>query len=162
MVCLKKKEFAPNFFKQTSFQKEDKNSFNTVASSQGVSIPFSAHFCVRGWCNSVTFLFFTSDPQDIDMFTGALSERYLPGSYLGPTNACILGNQFRSLKLGDRFFYENPFSTTGFTLGELSYHSCKTVLSVSLSLSLSLSLGIEIALREIRNKYFLFLHLLTL
>ena len=52
------------------------------------------------------------------MFTGALSERPVYGGLVGPTNACILGNQFRRLKLGDRFFYENPFSNTGFTLGE--------------------------------------------
>ena len=61
---------------------------------------------------------FFRSPADIDMFTGALSERPVYGGLVGPTNACILGNQFRRLKLGDRFFYENPFSNTGFTLGE--------------------------------------------
>ena len=53
------------------------------------------------------------------MFAGAMSERPLPGGLLGPTNACILGNQFLSLKRGDRFFYENPFSITGFSLSKL-------------------------------------------
>ena len=54
------------------------------------------------------------------MFTGALSEIPVPGGLVGPTNACILGNQFYRLKRGDRFFYENPFITTGFTLGKLT------------------------------------------
>ena len=59
-----------------------------------------------------------SDPRDIDMFAGALSERPIPGGLLGPTNACILANQFRNLKKGDRFFYENPFSSTGFSFSK--------------------------------------------
>ena len=65
-----------------------------------------------------SLLLFFRSPADIDIFTGALSERPVFGGLVGPTNACILGNQFRRLKLGDRFFYENPFFSIGFTLGK--------------------------------------------
>ena len=40
--------------------------------------------------------------EDIDAFTGAISEIPVPGGLVGPTVACILGKQFRDLLLGDR------------------------------------------------------------
>ena len=40
--------------------------------------------------------------EDIDAFTGAISEIPVPGGLVGPTVACILGQQFRDLILGDR------------------------------------------------------------
>ncbi|XP_052240940.1 peroxidase-like protein 3 [Dreissena polymorpha] len=53
-----------------------------------------------------------SSPQDIDFFAGALSEKPVSGGTLGPTMECIIGDQFRRLKFGDRFFYQNK--DTGF------------------------------------------------
>ena len=58
-----------------------------------------------------------SDVDDVDIFAGGMSERLVPGSMVGPTFACILGRQFRKLKVGDRFWYENGNSITGFSLG---------------------------------------------
>ena len=40
--------------------------------------------------------------EDIDAFTGALSELPVEGGLVGPTVACILGQQFRNLMIGDR------------------------------------------------------------
>ncbi|XP_021361183.1 myeloperoxidase-like [Mizuhopecten yessoensis] len=59
------------------------------------------------------------DPDDIDVFPGAISERHLKGASVGPTFACILGYQFQELKQGDRFWYERAHPITGFTERQL-------------------------------------------
>jgi peroxidase len=45
-------------------------------------------------------------PDDIDLFTGLLSETRLPGALTGPTLACIIGLQFKHLRKCDRYWYE--------------------------------------------------------
>ena len=54
--------------------------------------------------------------EDIDLFVGGVVERPSPGSILGPTFQCIVGDQFRRLRLGDRFWYEEPRQSGSFTL----------------------------------------------
>jgi len=43
--------------------------------------------------------------EDIDLFTGGLSETPQSGALVGPTFSCIIGKQFNSLLFGDRYFF---------------------------------------------------------
>ncbi|XP_076454774.1 salivary peroxidase/catechol oxidase-like [Babylonia areolata] len=59
------------------------------------------------------------DVDDVDVFVGLMVEKHKPGSLTGPTLACLLGHQFRDMKLGDRFFYEADSSEGGFSDDQL-------------------------------------------
>lgn len=54
--------------------------------------------------------------DDIDLFPGGVSEASVAGGVVGPTFACILGNQFQHIRKGDRYWYEND-NDVGLTLG---------------------------------------------
>jgi hypothetical protein len=47
------------------------------------------------------------DPDKVDAFVGAYSEKHLTGSEMGPLNHRIWRVQFEALRDGDRFFYLN-------------------------------------------------------
>ncbi|XP_064486692.1 peroxidase-like [Ornithodoros turicata] len=58
--------------------------------------------------------------NDIDLFTGGVSEYSLPGGVVGPTFGCIIGIQFWRLKYGDRFYFEHGSQAGSFTPAQLT------------------------------------------
>jgi hypothetical protein len=47
------------------------------------------------------------DVDKVEPFVGALAEDHLAGASVGPVTAAVLNEQFRRLRDGDRFWYEN-------------------------------------------------------
>lgn len=58
--------------------------------------------------------------DDIDLWSGGISERRMEGSQIGPTFACIIARQFANIKRGDRFWYENSGFPSALTLPQLN------------------------------------------
>jgi hypothetical protein len=50
------------------------------------------------------------DIEKVDLWVGAISEDHMPGCSVGELIQAALVDQFRRLRDGDRFFYENQFS----------------------------------------------------
>ncbi|CAB3381413.1 Hypothetical predicted protein [Cloeon dipterum] len=61
-----------------------------------------------------------ADVDEVDLFPALVAERPLKGALVGPTLACILGDQFVRLRRGDRFFYEESGQTGSFTPEQLA------------------------------------------
>ncbi|XP_059091674.1 chorion peroxidase-like [Tigriopus californicus] len=57
--------------------------------------------------------------DDIDLFTGGLSEIPLEGAVVGPTFACLIADQFEKLRQCDRFWFESPDEHIQFSLEQL-------------------------------------------
>ena len=57
--------------------------------------------------------------EDIDLFAGGISEFPTEGSVLGFTFTCIITQQFKDLRAGDRFWYERD-KPTSFTAAQLA------------------------------------------
>ncbi|XP_073972965.1 salivary peroxidase/catechol oxidase-like isoform X2 [Rhodnius prolixus] len=57
--------------------------------------------------------------MDVDLWSGGVSEKPLPGSMIGPTFACIIATQMSYIRRGDRFWYELPNQPSSFTPEQL-------------------------------------------
>ncbi|XP_057265931.1 myeloperoxidase isoform X3 [Pezoporus wallicus] len=74
------------------------------------------------------FLDLYGTPDNIDLWIGAIVEPPVPQGRVGPLLACILGTQFRNLRDGDRFWWENPGVFTLQQLHALRNISLSTVI----------------------------------
>lgn len=55
--------------------------------------------------------------DDVDLFIGGMTEKPLADAMLGPTFAKLIGEQFKALMNGDRFFYDMGGQAGSFTPG---------------------------------------------
>ncbi|NWS77972.1 PERE peroxidase, partial [Crotophaga sulcirostris] len=53
------------------------------------------------------FLQLYGTPKNIDIWIGALAEPFVKGGRVGPLMACLIGTQFRNIRDGDRFWWQN-------------------------------------------------------
>jgi hypothetical protein len=67
-------------------------------------------------------------PDNIDLYTGAMVEDPVVNGMIGSTLSCIIGDQFKRLRDGDRFFYKNPGVFTPEQLAEIKKASMSRVL----------------------------------
>ncbi|XP_017874556.1 PREDICTED: chorion peroxidase [Drosophila arizonae] len=59
-------------------------------------------------------------PQDVDLYTGALSEPPLDGAIFGPLLSCLVSDQFMRIKLGDSHWYERKMGPQRLTKPQLA------------------------------------------
>jgi len=57
--------------------------------------------------------------ENMDLYIGGLLERKDGDAMVGPTFKCLVGDQFRRIRMGDRFWYEEPNQAGSFTIAQL-------------------------------------------
>ncbi|XP_063223547.1 peroxidasin isoform X7 [Bacillus rossius redtenbacheri] len=67
-------------------------------------------------------------PGNVDVWVGGILEDQLEGAKVGPTFRCLLVEQFRRLRAGDRFWYENPSVFKPEQLTQIKQSSLSSVL----------------------------------
>ncbi|PAA88619.1 hypothetical protein BOX15_Mlig005605g1 [Macrostomum lignano] len=75
-------------------------------------------------------------PLNVDLFPAIVLEDRVDDSLVGPTARCVLALQFRALRDGDRFWYENPGQFTPTQLQEIRRYTlsrliCNTVETIN-------------------------------
>jgi len=67
-------------------------------------------------------------PDNVDLFIGGMLEDVVQGARMGPTFMCIIVDQYRRTRLGDRFWYENGGVFTPAQVAELRQASLARVI----------------------------------
>ncbi|XP_066507078.1 myeloperoxidase-like [Hoplias malabaricus] len=47
-------------------------------------------------------------PDNIDIWVAGVSEPFVPGGRVGPLFSCLIANQFKKIRQGDRLWWQNP------------------------------------------------------
>ncbi|XP_059511359.1 eosinophil peroxidase-like [Stegostoma tigrinum] len=79
-------------------------------------------------------------PDNIDVWLGGISEPFVKGGRVGPLFACLIGQQFKNLRDGDRFWWENAEVFPG--------HQRQALKQVSLSRIICDNTGIQVVPRN--------------
>ncbi|KHJ93818.1 animal hem peroxidase [Oesophagostomum dentatum] len=66
--------------------------------------------------------------DDVDFYVGSMLEDPVVGGLVGTTLSCVIGEQFKRLRDGDRFYYENPGVFTPSQLAEIRKSSLSRVI----------------------------------
>ncbi|CAJ0581248.1 unnamed protein product, partial [Mesorhabditis spiculigera] len=69
-----------------------------------------------------------NSPEDVDFYVGAMLEDPVVGGLVGTTLSCVIGEQFKRTRNGDRFYYENPGIFTPRQLAEIKKTSFAKVI----------------------------------
>jgi len=69
---------------------------------------------------SVMFAALYRSVDDIDLFSAGLAEFPLEDALVGPTFACMIAHQFRTLRQADRFWFESSAGPHAFTPRQLA------------------------------------------
>uniref|UniRef100_A0A0K0FH85 peroxidase n=1 Tax=Strongyloides venezuelensis TaxID=75913 RepID=A0A0K0FH85_STRVS len=70
-------------------------------------------------------------PENMELYVGGLLEEPIKGGVVGPTFACIISDQFKRLRDGDRFFYQNNKVFTNLQSKEINSVSIASVICSS-------------------------------
>ncbi|MEO0933594.1 MAG: peroxidase family protein, partial [Cyanobacteria bacterium J06641_2] len=85
--------------------------YNTIRESFGLSRVTSFAEITSDVEKQATLEELYGTVDNIDFFVGMLAEDLLPGASVGESVAAVLSQQFENLRDGDRFYYENVFSS---------------------------------------------------
>ncbi|XP_054713172.1 peroxidase-like [Uloborus diversus] len=57
--------------------------------------------------------------HDVDVYSAGLAEYYVPGGFVGPTFGAVLGQQYKRVKFGDRYWFEHANQAGSFNPDQL-------------------------------------------
>ncbi|GMS82212.1 hypothetical protein PENTCL1PPCAC_4387, partial [Pristionchus entomophagus] len=66
--------------------------------------------------------------DDVDFYVGAMLEDPVVGGLVGTTLSCVIGEQFKRTRDGDRFYYENPDVFSAAQLAEINKQTLSRVI----------------------------------
>jgi hypothetical protein len=82
-------------------------SYNTMRASYGLQAATSFADITGDASLQAKLAQLYGNVDKVEPFVGALAEDHIPGASIGPVTAAVLNEQFRRLRDGDRFWYEN-------------------------------------------------------